>query len=122
LADRGSYVHNAYLDVALSAGIVGLVPFLAIWMVTFYQLFQVRRIARVEKIDTLDDIALALFLGLAGLGIISMFGSAWDSKFLWSIVGVSSAVWNQAKYRKYLQPEGNSVSKVNIYKNSGILP
>jgi O-antigen ligase len=99
----GQAIHNAYLHVMAEMGLLGLVPFLAILILTWNQYSRAFRLAGRSRTDP-EMAALylyAIFLQLAFLGMLvaSLFLSSLDYKSLWFVIGLSAVVLELASRR-----------------------
>lgn len=107
----GSYVHNAFLDIAVSEGIIGLLAYLSIWIMTFIRLVKTKRIASKIQNAALEHFSLVMIASLMALAVVSMFGSAWDSKTFWSLVGISAVIFYYAQQKQEIP----SISDIHVF-------
>lgn len=91
-------IHNASLAVAARQGLLGLIPFAAMHVLTWTQYSQAIRTVRSRRKHRDRELAilgqLALFLQIALLGglIGGLFGMAHTSKTMWLLLGLSPAL------------------------------
>ncbi len=89
-------VHNAVLKVAAEQGLLGLVPYLAILVLTFSEYSTAQRLARryrrrgSPELEQLYVRALALQVSFVGLATVAMFqpGTWWRG--MWVLFGLST--------------------------------
>ena len=89
-------VHNAYLAVAAEQGLLGLVPYVAILLLTWIDFTRCRQIARAHRRQ--DDLELrnlgyyAFYMQIALLGVLVMglTGQAHRSKTMWMVLALSA--------------------------------
>ena len=96
----GDAVHNTWISIAGEMGLLGLVPFLGITLLTWGDFSRVRRLARREphrgdpEFRVLAERATFCQIALAGAVVFSQFGIGDRSKSFWLLVGLSTAlVW-----------------------------
>jgi O-antigen ligase len=87
-------IHNAYLHVAAIQGLLGLIPFLAIYGLTWTDYNRAWRAARRHPARDPDLLSLghyAIFLQIAFLGTIlaGFFGQQQRSKTMWLLLALS---------------------------------
>lgn len=82
----GLEVHNTYFTVLLDLGVIGLIIYLANLANVFRNLWDLRNTQWKEW-------AWALSGALMGLMVAAFFGSQYNGKFMWTIVGVSGAAF-----------------------------
>ena len=87
-----TYPHEAYLDVAIQMGLVGLGAYLAILGVCFLSFEKTQKLARMLRHREIEGFALALQAGLIAESVQGLFGKAWDSEALWFLLGMSAAL------------------------------
>lgn len=98
-------VHNAILEVASQYGIVGLVPYLAILVLTWTHLSRVQSLARGlrtrrdAELEQLGARALMLQIGFLGIAIVAQFQPGFPWKGMWACFGLSTAILALAQRR-----------------------
>jgi O-antigen ligase len=94
----GHSPHNAVLQVASEYGIIGLVPYLTILVMTWTHLGRAQRIAhglrmrRDRELELLQMRALMVQLGYLGILIVAQFQPGFFWKGMWASFGLSTAV------------------------------
>jgi O-antigen ligase/Mrp family chromosome partitioning ATPase len=83
-------VHNMYLTILLDLGIIGFVIYMSTMLNTFKNLFDLRNTQWKEWAWALAGANLCLMAG-------QFFGSSYNLKFQWTIVGVSGAAFVYAR-------------------------
>lgn len=91
-------VHNAVLQVGAELGIVGVVPYLAIVVMTWTQLSRARRLA--NRFRVLGDTELAYLglravmvqIGFIGIAVVAQFQPGMIWKGMWGMFGISTAL------------------------------
>ena len=89
-------VHNAYLAVAAEQGLLGLVPYLAILLLTWIDFTRCRRIARAHsrqddlELRNLGHYAFFMQIALLGMLVMALTGQAHRSKTMWMVLGLSA--------------------------------
>jgi len=96
-------VHNAVLRVAAEQGLIGLVPYLGILVLTWLHLSRAFHVARrhrgAPEMQALAMRAVMVQIGFAGLLTVAMFqpGTLW--KGMWITTGASTVVWALVQIR-----------------------
>jgi O-antigen ligase len=88
--ERYRLAHNAYLEITFGAGLAGLIPFVAIWLISLRDLERARRGAR--RGSTLWGAANGFQLAMISLMIASFFLSIEHFNYTWIGLAVSSAL------------------------------
>lgn len=83
--------HNAFLEIAVGMGLMGLVIFLLIWLVSWHDLYQV---GQVQGRNLLGLTAQGVELGLIGLAITSFFLPAEAFDYTWVSFAMASSLAN----------------------------
>ena len=97
--------HNAFLEIAVGQGLLGLLPYVAIVLLTWRDYSRVRRLGRryaFKNDPELMAIALRanmLQISYAGLLVFSMFGPIALMKGLWMLFALSTAFAQMARQR-----------------------
>ncbi len=98
-------VENAYLTYLVSHGLVGFSAFILLFIVYWIMLLLVRSNARSDPF--LKYYSEALFLGIVGIAVASLFG-AWllfgigMVTMFWSVFGIAGSLYNVASREGYL--------------------
>jgi O-antigen ligase len=92
LREPGEAVHSVYIGTAAELGIPGLVLLLGLLFSTARGLRRTAREARLLGDWFVSRTANALFLGLVGWAVASIFLSSETSRSLWMIVGLTLAL------------------------------
>jgi O-antigen ligase len=88
--DRFRVAHNAYLEMAIGMGLPGIMIYLGILAIAWQSLYRSAR--RLPPGSVAWAAASAFELGLIGIMITNIFLSNQDSKYMWMMVGLSSAL------------------------------
>jgi len=98
-------VHNAYLNVASSQGLLGLIPFVAILGLTWRDYGRCRRAARTNRryrdasLAELGHYATFLQIALTGGMVGGLFGLAHQSKTMWLLLALSPVLVSLCRER-----------------------
>jgi O-antigen ligase len=113
---RGQTIHNAYLAPMAEMGLLGLVPFLAVLILSWNQFTAAWRIAKRGRGDPeLNHLYLyGVFLQLSYLAILigGMFLHTLNWKTLWLMLGLSVVVLNLTTRRVAQVQAGDAVEKL----------
>jgi len=78
--------HNMYLEIVTGTGLLGLIPFLSLCLVSLYDIV---RVAKKTATDSfLRDVANGLFAGTGGFLLASFFLSEQYEKTLWLLIAL----------------------------------
>ena len=103
-------IHNAYLQVAVEQGLLGLVPFLLITVFSWRDLSRVRQAG--QRLRRRGDLRLRrtvlraemLQVGMLGILVISQFQPTMRYRSLWATFALSSVVLAVARSRLAAEP------------------
>jgi O-antigen ligase len=106
-AERYRVAHNAYLEITVGTGIVGLVIFISLIAAGWRSLF---RAARTLSWGTIPWATASTFeLILVAASITNFFASNQHNKYLWTALGISSAM---DYYTRYLANEKEKAAAI----------
>jgi O-antigen ligase len=91
-------VHNAFLDVAAEEGLLGLVPFIAVTVLSWRDFTRASRAGRKQRGDArLQVRAVLLQTAMLGSLLVSQFQPTQRSKGLWLLFALSTVMARMAR-------------------------
>lgn len=82
--------HNMYLEIATGTGLLGLIPFMALLLVSLYGVLRVAQ--QMDNRGFLASVANGIFAGLGGFLVASLFLSEQYEKTLWLLIALTVVV------------------------------
>jgi len=117
-------IHNAVLKVAANQGLLGVVPYLALLLVTFLDFSRVQVVARAYRhlqdyeLDQLYVRALTAQVGFVGILVVGMFqpGTFWRG--IWALFAISTVLIELTRQRLNELGVGQSAPQPELFERS----
>jgi O-antigen ligase/tetratricopeptide (TPR) repeat protein len=109
--------HNAYLDAAISYGLLGLVLYVAVITSTFYLLFSAYRRTTEKSFRVIISGLLASYAGVI-IHNIFIFDQISTGLYFFAMAAIAQIVLNVTKYKSGIHENGIHEGDINKRKNS----